>query len=126
MNELVRNSWPVLLVISLLGGTVSGALGVGSGILLIPALVIFMGMSQKVAQGTCLAVMVPMALMGAVRYYVNPEIRVNLGVIAVMIPLAVVGAYFGSWIAASLPAVVLRRAFGLFVVVVGVKMFFTS
>jgi uncharacterized membrane protein YfcA len=126
MNELVRNSWPVLLVISLLGGTVSGALGVGSGILLIPALVLLMGMSQKVAQGTCLAVMVPMALMGAVRYYVNPEIRVSMSVIVVMIPLAVVGAYFGSWIAATLPAVVLRRAFGLFVVVVGVKMFFTT
>ena len=126
MDELVRNSWHWLLLISLFGGILSGALGVGSGILIVPALVLFMGVSQKAAQGTCLAVMVPMALMGAFRYYVNPDIKLSGSAIFMMIPLAVAGAYFGSWIAASLPDVVLRRSFGVFVVIVGAKMFFTK
>ncbi len=126
MEELVRNSWCWLLLISLLSGILSGALGVGSGILLVPALVLFMGVSQKAAQGTCLAVMVPMALMGAIRYYANPEIKLSTSAILIMIPLAVAGAYFGSWIAATLSDVALRRSFGVFVVIVGIKMFLTK
>ncbi len=126
MDELVRNSWYWLLLISLFGGILSGALGVGSGIVLVPALVLFMGVSQKAAQGTCLAVMVPMALMGAIRYYMNPEIKLSTSAILMMIPLAVAGAYIGSWIATTLPDVVLRRSFGVFVVIVGIKMFLTK
>jgi len=75
MNEVVQSGRYWLLLIGLLGGTLSGALGVGSGILIIPALVLGLGIEQKVAQGICLAVMVPMALMGAYRYYVNPDIN---------------------------------------------------
>lgn len=124
MNELVQNGWQWLLLIGLVGGTLSGALGVGSGILIIPALALGLGIAQKSAQGICLAVMVPMALMGAYRYYVNPDIKVSLSVILVMAPFAVAGAYLGSQIAAWLPAVILRRSFGVFIIIVGIKMAF--
>ena len=124
MNELIQNGWYWLLVIGVLGGTLSGALGVGSGILIIPALVLGLGVQQKVAQGICLAVMVPMALMGAYRYYVNPDIKISLSVILVMAPLAVVGAYLGAQIAAWLPAAILKRSFGVFVIIVGIRMAF--
>jgi uncharacterized membrane protein YfcA len=126
MNEVVQNSWYWLLLISLLGGTLSGALGVGSGILVIPALVLGLGFQQKDAQGVCLGVMVPMALTGAISYYVNPDIKVSLSVVLVMIPLAMVGAYLGSQIAAWLPAVVLKRCFGIFIIVVGARMLFAK
>ena len=124
MNEVIQNSWYWLLLISLLGGTISGALGVGSGILIIPALVLGLGFPQKAAQGICLAVMVPMAFMGAYRYYINPDIKISLSVIFIMIPLAVVGAYIGAQIAAWLPAVVLKRSFGVFIIIVGARMAF--
>jgi len=124
MNELIQTGWHWLLLISLAGGVLSGALGVGSGILIIPALVLALGVPQKAAQGICLAVMVPMSLMGAYRYYVNPDIKMSLSVILIMIPLAVAGAYLGSMIAAWLPASVLKRAFGIFVIIVGIRMAF--
>ena len=124
MNEVVQNGWYWLLIIGLLGGTLSGALGVGSGILIIPALVLGLGIRQKVAQGICLAVMVPMALMGAYRYYVNPDIKISLSVILVLAPLAVVGAYLGAQMAAWLPAAILKRSFGVFIIIVGIKMAF--
>jgi uncharacterized membrane protein YfcA len=126
MNEMVQNSWHWLLLISLVGGTLSGALGVGSGILIIPALVLGLGFQQKVAQGVCLGVMVPMALTGAFSYYVNPDIKISLSVILVMIPLAMAGAYLGSQIAAWLPALILRRFFGVFIIVVGARMIFAK
>jgi uncharacterized membrane protein YfcA len=126
MNEMVQNSWQWLLLISLVGGTLSGALGVGSGILIIPALVLGLGFQQKVAQGVCLGVMVPMALTGAFSYYVNPDIKISLSVILVMIPLAMAGAYLGSQIAAWLPALILRRFFGVFIIVVGARMIFAK
>jgi uncharacterized membrane protein YfcA len=122
MDEVVRHSWYWLLLIGLAGGTVSGALGIGSGVLVVPALVLGMGFTQKVAQGTCLSVMVPMALMGALRYHWNPDIKISMAVILVLVPCAVIGANIGSSIAAWLPATVLRRVFGVFVIVVGVKM----
>lgn len=124
MNEVVQNGWYWLLLIGLLGGTLSGALGVGSGILIIPALVLGLGIQQKVAQGICLAVMVPMALMGAYRYYVNPDIKISLSVILVLAPLAVVGAYLGAQLAALLPAAILKRSFGVFIIIVGIRMAF--
>jgi len=113
-----------LPVLGVLAGVVSGALGVGSGIILIPALVLILGTTQKVAQGTALAVMVAMAAMGAVRYYLNQEIHLSLTTIAVLSVGAVIGAYFGSQLAFILPGAVLRKIFALFIVLVGVRMFF--
>lgn len=124
MNEIVQGGWYWLLLIGLLAGTLSGALGVGSGILIIPALVFGLGIQQKAAQGISLAVMVPMALMGAYRYYVNPDIKISLSVILVIAPLAVVGAYLGAQMAAWLPAAILRRSFGVFIIIVGIRMAF--
>lgn len=122
MDELLKNNWYWFCVISLLGGTLSGALGVGGGVFIVPALVIGLGLTQKVAQGTCLALMVPMALMGAIRYHLNPDIRMSLWVILIMIPCGIIGANIGSSIAAWLPDIVLKRIFGAFVVIVGIKM----
>ena len=81
-----------------------------------------MHMPQKVAQGTCLAVMVPMALMSALRYHWNPGIKLNIGVILLLAVFAVVGANIGSTLAAKLPALVLQRIFGVVVILVGVRM----
>ena len=106
----------------MLSGILSGALGVGSGILIIPALALGLGVSQKVAQGTCLAVMAPMALMGVLRYHWNPDIQLDMAVILLLIPFAVIGANIGSSIAFWLPVSLLRQIFGVFIIIVGIKM----
>jgi uncharacterized membrane protein YfcA len=116
-----------LLWLPLLGvvaGLISGALGVGSGILLIPALVLLLGMTQKSAQGTSLAVMVAMAAVGAFRYYTNQEIQMSLTTIVILSIAAVVGAYLGSHLAFMLSGAVLRKMFAVFIMLVGMRMFF--
>jgi uncharacterized membrane protein YfcA len=122
MDGIVRAHWAALSVIGFLGGILSSGLGIGSGVLVVPALVMGLEFSQKAAQGTSLALMVPMALMGAVRYYRNPATTMDLGVILVMVPFAVAGANLGSSLAAWIPGDVLRRVFGLFAVVAGIRM----
>jgi hypothetical protein len=106
------------------GGVLSGALGVGSGIIFIPVLVMVFLLPQKAAQGTALAVMVPMALLGAVRYWKNPAVELDLGLIALLAVGSLGGVLIGTEIAKHLPGFWLRRAFALLMVVVAARMFF--
>lgn len=114
-------SWG-LLALGLCAGVISGMLGLGSGTLLIPGLVLVFGFPQKSAQGTALAVMVPMVLIGAVRYRLHPEIDVRVAPIALMAGGAVAGALLGTAPGARLPAHALRRIFAVFLLIVAVRM----
>lgn len=124
MDEIIKNSWHWLVLIGVFSGILSGALGVGSGILIIPALVLVMSFPQKIAQGTCLAVMVPMALMGAIRYKMNPEIQINMTVVLLLAVSAVIGAFAGVEIAGRLPGHVLRKIFACLLIIAALKMLF--
>lgn len=124
MELAVKNHVAMLVILGLVTGVISGALGVGSGIIFIPALVLILGVSQKVAQGTSLAVMVAMALMGAIRYQLNPDIKLQMPVILVLAITAVIGSNIGSSLAFALPGAVLRKCFAVFVILVGVRMLF--
>jgi len=122
MMSILGDLSPMLLLLGLAAGVLSAMLGVGSGILLVPALTLAFGLTQKSAQGTALAVMVPMALVGAMRYIANPDIEVNLMRVGLLAVGAVVGAFLGSAIASHLPNAVLRRIFAIFLLVVAVRM----
>lgn len=113
---------PMLLLLGLAAGILSAMLGVGSGILLVPALTLAFALSQKSAQGTALAVMVPMAFVGAMRYVANPDIEINFMRVGLLAVGAIVGAFIGSAIASHLPNAVLRRIFAVFLLVVAVRM----
>ncbi|MHC4511827.1 MAG: TSUP family transporter, partial [Planctomycetota bacterium] len=91
MIALLSDPWWVFILLGICAGVISGTLGVGSGVIVVPVLVLLLGFEQKAAQGTALAVMVPMALLGAVRYWKNPEIEMNL----VIILLFALGALAG-------------------------------
>jgi uncharacterized membrane protein YfcA len=118
--------WWLFVVLGLCAGVISGMLGLGSGTVVIPALVLLCGFGQKSAQGTALAVMVPMALVGAIRYWRNPQVDLD-GVVIVLIALGAVGGTLaGTELAARLPAGVLRKLFALFLVMVAVRMFTAS
>ena len=122
MGTLIGHGWPLLVVIGAFVGILSGSLGVGSGIVLIPALIYLVGLQQKTAQGMSLLIMVPMTLMAASRYYMNRSVHVNIWVAAIVAISAVVGAYFGSGIAFTLPSELLRKIFAGFIVLAGILM----
>jgi uncharacterized membrane protein YfcA len=122
MDEMLRQNWYWLVVLGTGAGILSATLGIGSGIVVVPALSLLLGFAQKSAQGIALALMVPMALMGALRYYWHPQIKMPLGALAILIPCAIIGANIGSSVAAALPDAVLKRLFGAFIALVGVHM----
>lgn len=122
MEHVNGANWPLFAVLGLLAGIISGALGVGSGIIVIPALVFIAGATQKEAQGTALAVMIFMAIMGTVRYALNPEIKLYFWGILLISVFAVIGSNIGSSIAFALPGPLLRKVFALFIIVVGIRM----
>lgn len=123
MPELLGGAWWALLIVGLLAGILSAALGVGSGILIVPALVILLAVPQKSAQGTALAVMVPMALLGAYLYWRDAAIHISLPVAGLLAAGALVGVFVGKSIVSHVPAIWLRRGFAVFMIIVAVRMF---
>jgi uncharacterized protein len=119
-------AWYVILVVGLVCGIFSATFGVGSGIILIPTLVLLLSMPQKTAQGTCLAVMVPMALVGAISYKLNPQITVDLRITVLLAIGAVVGAVVGAAIAGWLPASTLRKGFAIVMIIAAIRMLMSS
>ncbi len=113
----------ILLIIGLLAGIVSGTLGVGGGIIIVPALVFIMGFSQHMAQGTSLAFMLPpIGFFAAYTYYKNDF--VNLKYALILLIAFVAGAYLGSLFSISINDRILRKIFGVFMLFVAIKMIF--
>ena len=116
INELI-----ILIVIGLAGGFISGSFGVGGGIVIVPALVFILGLTQHQAQGTSLAMMLaPIGLLAAWNYYRSGYINVKFAVILMI--AFILGAYFGSLFAINLTDTWLKRLFGVLMVFVGIKM----
>ena len=107
----LSNPWWVLILLGIGAGILSGALGLGSGIILVPALVLVCSFEQKSAQGMSLAIMVPMALVGALLYWKNPDIEMNAVIIALIVLGALAGVLVGTELAGRLPGHVLRKVF---------------
>jgi len=113
------------LLLGLITGTLSGLFGIGGAIIIIPALVLLFGLTQHMAQGTTLALMVPpIGLLAAWTYYNNHYVDLK---IAIFICL---GFFFGGLIGAKLaiqiPELMLRRLFGFFLLLVALRMILTK
>ncbi len=115
-------TWYWTIILGFGAGLLGSLLGVGGGFLVVPVLVLAFAFPQKVAQGTSLAVIVPMALMGALRYHWNPDIRLNWPLIVALSLTGIVGSNVGSSLAVAIPAEALRKIFGAVVIVVGFRM----
>lgn len=126
MIAQLSGCWWLFIVLGVFAGLVSGTLGLGGGIVFIPALVLLWGFGQKTAQGTALAVMVPMTLLGALRYWRNPEVDMSLTIILLIVLGALVGVLAGTELASRLPNQVLKKVFSIFLVIVAVRMFIAS
>lgn len=113
----------LLVILGLSAGFLSGSLGIGGGLIIIPALVYFLNMSQHGAQGTSLAFMLPPISILAVMQYAKHG-DVNWKYAGIISLLFIVGAYFGSLIVVHIPSHVLKKIFGVFMMIVAVKMIF--
>jgi uncharacterized membrane protein YfcA len=101
-------------------GVVSGMLGVGGGILMVPGMVLFLGMTQHTAEGTSLLVIIPTALVGAYTHFRKGYVLLLAA--AILGAGGIAGAFIGSRIALSVPAHTLRVIFGVYLVLLGVRM----
>lgn len=109
-----------LVLIGLAAGFLAGLLGVGGGILMVPAMVLLLGFDQHVAQGTSLLVIIPAALSGSYTHHRNG--RLVLRDAAFLAAGGVIGAVAGSVFALSIEDLLLRRLFAAFLLIVGVRM----
>lgn len=113
--------WLLLVAIGLVAGFMSGMFGVGGGVLLVPAFILLAKMDPKLAAGTSLLAIAPVAVVGVVTYAVGGHVDVVLS--ALMAVGALVGAPIGSWLLSKVSRTALQWAFLFFLVVVIVSLF---
>ena len=112
-----------LLVIGFAAGFMSSLVGIGGGVVIVPALVIIFGLSQKMAQGTSLAMLsLPVAFIGAYNYY--KEGQVNWKIALILAATFVIGGYLGSKVVLGLDTSIVKKIFAIFMIVIAVKYLF--
>jgi uncharacterized membrane protein YfcA len=102
-------------------GTLSGLVGIGGGVVLVPVLVIGFGFSQHAAQGTSLATLVPTALVGVATHYRHGNVAIRPGVIMGLVGMA--GVAVAALAAQHVSGPVLERVFGAFLLVSAYRLF---
>ena len=111
-----------LVAVGVLAGALSGLLGVGGGIILVPALLLLAGLNVHEAIGVSLAVIVPTALAGVLTHYRAGNVDLKLALLVAV--GGVVGGVLGASLANYIPAQTLKKVFGVFLVIVGACMLF--
>ena len=113
----------IIILIGIAAGMLGGLVGVGGGIIIVPALVYFIGFSQKTAQGTSLGlIMLPVGILGVLQYY--KQGHVDFRVVGMLAIGFLVGSYFGSKISLSLPQETVKKIFALLMILIAIKMLF--
>lgn len=111
----------ILIIVGIAAGVLSGLVGVGGGIVIVPALVLFLGFSQHQAQGTSLGLLLlPIGILAVINYYNKGY--VDLKVIAVMSVAFVIGGWLGSKMAISLSQEIVRKIFAVVLFYTAFKM----
>jgi len=113
----------LLLAIGSIAGLISGGFGVGGGIIIVPALVIIMKYSQHMAQGTSILLMLPpISIVAAYNFYI--EGFVDIKVALILMVSFIFGGFYGAKVALNLPEFTIKKIFGVFMVLTGLKMIF--
>jgi len=111
----------LLLLIGLAAGILSGLVGVGGGIIVVPALVFALGFTQQQAQGTSLGLLLlPIGIFAVINYYKQGYIDIR--VVVIMSIAFIIGAYLGSKFALTLPEKTVKRIFAIILFWAGIKM----
>ena len=111
-----------LILLGIAAGYFSGLVGIGGGIIIVPALVLLFGFTQYAAQGTTLALLVPpIGILAVWKYYQSGYVNVKTA--AIICVGFVIGSYLGSITAVSIPQETLRKIFAILLVALGIRMF---
>ncbi|MFT4661903.1 MAG: putative membrane protein YfcA [Patiriisocius sp.] len=119
------NTLIILLLTGLAAGILGGFIGVGGGVIIVPALVFFLGFTQHAAQGTSLTMMLPpIAILAVMNYYKAGEVNIKYGMI--MAAAFVVGGYVGSKLSLRMDPVKVKFIFGVFMFLVAIRIIVKS
>jgi uncharacterized membrane protein YfcA len=111
----------ILLAVGLLAGFLSGMVGIGGGIIIVPVLVYFVGFSQHQAQGTTLFMfLLPIGILGVMNYHKQGYVDYKTALI--ICTTFVFGSYFGSKLAISIDQKAIKQIFGAIIILLGIKM----
>ncbi len=113
------------VVLGVVAGILGGMFGIGGGAIIVPALVLLFGLTQHQAQGTTLAILVPpIGLLAALRYYQSGNVKLS---IAALVCIGFfVGGLIGANIVHNFSDPLLKRMFGIFLLVVSLQMILTK
>jgi len=113
----------ILIIIGITAGVIAGGLGVGGGIIIVPALVFIFGLTQHHAQGTSLGVLLfPVGILAVINYHKKGY--VNYKFVLILVIAFILGSYFGSLLSIHMPARALKKIFGILMLIAGLKMIF--
>lgn len=113
------------VILGLVAGALSCTLGIGGGIIIVPALVLLFGLTQQQAQGTSLAILLPpVGILAVWQYYKNGN--VNFTIALYIIIGFLIGSYLMSLIVNSIPTKLLTKIFGVFFLLISLKMIFSK
>jgi uncharacterized protein len=114
-------TWALVALIGLVAGVVSGLFGIGGAVVIVPALVLLAKLPQHTANGTSLAaLLLPVGILGALEYYRRGQVNVAYAVI-IAVGLFI-GAFVGAHLAGGMSDTTLRKAFGVFLLLVAGKL----
>ncbi len=122
------SNW-VLILEGLIVGVLTGLVGVGGGFLIIPALVIFGGLSMRLAVGTSLIIITMKSSIGFVKYIdvlAAENLHINWELIVVFTLIGAVGSFVGNKVGAKISQKSLKKGFGYFLVVMGAYILYTN
>jgi hypothetical protein len=113
----------ILLAVGLAAGFLSGMVGIGGGIIIVPVLVYFLGFTQQQAQGTTLFMfLLPIGILGVMNYHKQGYVDYKTALI--ICTTFVFGSYFGSKLSISLDQKTVKQIFGAIIILLGAKMLF--
>jgi uncharacterized membrane protein YfcA len=113
----------LLCVTGILAGFIAGGMGVGGGIIIVPALMLLFGMTQHEAQGTSLAVLLPpVSILALISYHKKGFVNYRFALI--LIAAFMIGSYLGGLFAVHLPEKELKKLFGVLLLIAGIRMIF--
>jgi uncharacterized membrane protein YfcA len=123
-SGMAMESYFLYILLGIVAGTLSGLIGIGGGVIIVPALVLLFGMSQHHAQGTTLALLIPpIGILAAWTYYKAGYVDVK---VAALVAVGFfVGSFLGARLATHISEATLERIFGVALLLIALKMIFS-
>ena|SRR5471030_1982326 len=115
----------LFIAIGLMAGILSGMFGIGGGVIIVPALMYLCGFSQLKAQGTSLAILLPpVGILAFISYYKRGAVNVQAGILICI--FLIIGSVFGAKIVNYIPLSILKKTFGVLMILISLKMIFSK